>query len=532
MAIVTGGKHFGQYTYEHWYDDEYESVYDAEPHSNSGGFMKIVLKNFRLVDEEKDAVGSLVIENGVISEVLYAEHPREDHAAMIIDGKKFPQQYRRDDFMAPGSLPLLMPAFVDLHAHFRDPVLYESRPGSPADLTLSRGAAPLVEAPLPSETVLPSEVTESAAMAAAAGGFGTVVCMANTKPVTDTFERAGAVKSRSDTLGLIDLYPVLSLSKGMEGKELSEISAAAPNDTGAAHAGGYIPLMLSEDGKDLADDSLFLAAMKEAKRLGLPVSCHCDFGGVEHEAIARVIALGKEAGCHIHIAHVSTKETIDVIRRAKAALSRESSGSSFTLSCEVMPHNLCLTEEDAVKLGKGSYGRVNPPLRTEEDRQALIQALTDGTIDAIATDHAPHSAAQKEAGAPGFSGFETAFAAVFTELVQSGNISLKRLSALMSANPARLLGLGGGAQQNPGQLRQPGQPGQSPQPRQTGQTGQKRGLLSPGYRADLAIIDVDASWIVYPAAFKSRGKNSPFTGRELCGRILLTIHNGRIVYSV
>jgi dihydroorotase len=351
----------------------------------------------------------------------------------------------------------------------------------------------------------PSEVIESASLAAIAGGFGTVICMANTRPAIDSLEKIAVLKERSDCLGLIDLYPVMSLTRGMEGKELSEITQI-PAFAGARNISPMKgPLMLSEDGKDLADAELFLAAMKEAKRIGIPVSCHCDFGADENSAdensaVSRAIELGKRAGCHVHIAHVSTKAALETIRQAKA----EDGG--FALSCEAMPHNICLTAEDARKLGEKTWGRVNPPLRSEEDRLALIHALEDGTVDAIATDHAPHSRSDKEAGAPGFSGFETAFASVYTELVRGSatnnkTVDLRRLSSLMSARAARLLGLG------------------------------DRGRILPGYRADLVIADIEASWIVRPKAFKTRGKNSPFTGCQLYGKILMTFHSGRLVFA-
>jgi len=423
--------------------------------------MRIILKNFRLVDEETDTLGGIIINDGIITEVQTG-NPLSDEkisgAAMIIDGKK----------LSPSDkLPVLMPAFVDLHAHFRDP-----------------GTS--------GKAALPSELIESACMSAAAGGFGTVVCMANTKPAIDTIEKAAALKRRSDALGLIDLFPVLSLTKNMEGKELSEITAIPSSGN------SYTPLMLSEDGKDPDNDDLFLAAMKEAKRIGILVSCHCDLGGDENNAVRRVIKLGKEAGCRIHIAHVSTKTALQTIRGAKLEFK-----DGFALTCEAMPHHLCLTEEDTNKLGAKTWGRVNPPLSSEEDRQALIQALKDGTVDAIATDHAPHSTADKEAGAPGFSGFETAFAALYTELVRGGaNIGLKRLSSLLSADPSRLLGFGN-----------------SP----------KRGLLLPGCAADLTIVDTEAAWIVEPEKFFSRGKNSPFAGRQLYGKIVMTLHKGRVV---
>ncbi|MDR0475728.1 MAG: dihydroorotase [Treponema sp.] len=438
--------------------------------------MRIILKNFHIVDENLDIEGSVTADDGIITVVKQGKSGcvkrifpiEDDSAALVING--------RNMITEKGELPLLMPAFVDLHAHFRESVLPEKEPP------------------------LPSELLESASLAAAAGGYGTVVCMANTKPVTDTIEKAAAVKRRSDVLGLIDLYPVLALSKNMEGKELSEITNLQ-NEGGVRGGGLYVPLMLSEDGKDLADDALFLAAMNEARRIEVPVSCHCDLDG-ENNAVNRAIELGKKAGCHIHIAHVSTKEAVEIIRRAKAENSRQ--GGTFRLTCEVMPHNISLTEEDAQKLGKESFGRVNPPLRTEEDRLALINALKDGTIDAIATDHAPHSKADKEKGSPGFSGLETAFAVCHSTLVRSGELGLSFLSLLMSANPAGIIGLGG---------------------------PKGRGRIHTGSRADFVIIDPNASWIADPAEFKTRGKNSPFAGRMLYGKILMTLHEGRVVFE-
>jgi len=443
--------------------------------------MRVVLKNFRLVDEETDTNGTLIIENGHISKVFpdtlkgtideSVWLPENNSAAMIIDGKAL---------ATSGELPLLMPAFVDLHAHFRDPGPHEK------------------DASLP----FPAEVLESASLSATAGGFGTVVCMANTNPPIDTIEKAAALKRRSDALGLIDLYPVLSLTKNMEGKELSEINIIKGDS--------YIPLMLSEDGKDLADDDLFLAAMEEAKRLDIPISCHCDLGGDENNAVRRVIDLGKKANCHIHIAHVSTREALETIYQEQkdnlpwVEYTRVASKTGFYLTCEVTPHHLCLTEDAAKKLGEKTWGHVNPPLRSEEDRHGLIHALN--VIDAIATDHAPHTAAGKETGAPGFSGFETAFAAVYTELIRGGaDIDLKRLSSLMSASPTRLLRLDGGSQ--------------------------GRSRLIQGDRADLVIIDPTAEWTVKPALLKTRGKNSPFKGRKLFGKVLMTLHGGRVVFS-
>ncbi|MDR2741512.1 MAG: dihydroorotase [Treponema sp.] len=450
---------------------------------------RVLLKNFRIIDEFADMVGSVLVEGSFIGAVSSLSAGRSAgfdgmRAAVCIDAEDLLPR------SASGRRLVLTPAFTDLHAHFRDP-------------GLDCG-------PLPAETL------ESASLAAAAGGYGTVVCMANTKPPLDSLKALEALKTRADALGLIDLYPAMALTVGMEGRSLSDIASLSP--------GLPFPRLLSEDGRDLADDGLFLAAFAEARRLGLAVSCHCDAGGPEAEAAKqagagrdvwsrieennatrRVLDLGRQAGCRIHVAHVSTIEAADMIRQAKTALRGQAGpegGRGFALTCEVTPHHLALTGETAFALGDESYGRVNPPLRTEADRQALIAAVLDGTVDAIATDHAPHKEADKAKGAPGFTGLETAFAVCRTELVREGCLSLSRLSALMSAVPARILGL-----------------------------GESRGRIAPGFRADLVILDPDASWTVKPSAFISRGKNSPFAGRELLGRVRMTIHGGRVVYE-
>jgi len=428
--------------------------------------VKIVFKNFKIVDEARDFWGGLVVEDGLIQDVINTGNAPDGD--IVIDGRAF------------GESAVLFPAFIDLHSHFREP-------GFPEKETL-----------------------ESASLAAAAGGFATVVCMANTKPVIDTIDKARVLKARSDALGLIDLYPVLSLTKNMEGLELSGIK-----DLPCEKNGIGLPLMLSEDGKDVADDGLFLAAMKEAKRLGIPVSCHCDFGGPEAEAaksaagkraewsrieenfaVRRAIDLGKTAGCHIHIAHVSTKEATQIIREVKKS---SVSGNGFSLTCEATPHHIGATEEDARRMGDETYGRVNPPLRSKDDCEALIAAIRDGIIDAIATDHAPHSDNDKAAGMPGFTGLETAFAVSLSYLTPG--IGLQRLSALMSANPARILG------------------------------HKDRGRIAKGLRADLVIADTEAKWKVQPTQFRSRGKYAPFAGRTLRGKIIMTINAGKIVFG-
>jgi dihydroorotase len=453
--------------------------------------MKTVLKNFRIVDEDTDRVGSLIIEEGIIKTIYFDDEDFSDYylerealnAGVVIDGLGMAFGDTVPDEGWRERLPVLTPAFVDLHAHFRDPCVPRK------------------------ETPFPAEVIESASLAAAAGGYGTVICMANSNPVTDTFEQAAAIKTRADALGLIDLYPAMSLTRGMEGRELSGITALPSSGR------GEVVRLLSEDGKDVRDEALFKSAMRDAARIGVPVSCHCDFGGEEAEiskkrgesravwsrieennATQRAIRLADDQAVRLHIAHVSTEEAIEMIRVEKRA-------GRVRLTCEATPHNLCFTEARAEELGAESYGRVNPPLRTEKDRMSLIDAIADGTIDAIATDHAPHRMEDKARGSAGFSGLETAFAASYTELVLKGVIDLRRLSALMSANPTRILGL-----------------------------ESSRGHIKTGYRADFAIIDLSTKWRVDPGRLKTRGKNSAFTGLYLTGKILATLHGGRYVF--
>jgi dihydroorotase len=475
-----------------------EKYYGILSQFDSGGTVRVIIGNIRIVDEVLDTRGSVLIEDGIIREVRPAGgelgNPPRD-AALVIDGS----------LLAPEGRAVLMPALVDMHAHFRDP-------GFPEKETL-----------------------ESASLAAAAGGYGTVVCMANTRPPLDTAEAVAALQARSGALGLIDLYPAMALTRGMAGAELSGFPALPPLVPGEGFDPERAPRLLSEDGKDVADTALFLAALTEARRLGLPVSCHCDAGGVEaavakqagesravwsrieeNLATRRALDLGRRAGARLHIAHVSTAEAAAMIREEKAALRAGAASAGgvsggfggFAASCEATPHHLALTEDLAHALGDESHGRVNPPLRAEADRRAIVAALADGTIDAIATDHAPHSEDDKAGGAPGFTGLETAFAVAYTVLVRDDGgivpppgIDMRRLSSLMSAAPARLLAL------------------------------PDRGRIAPGQRADLVVADPGRRWRMRGEVLKSRGKNSPFLGRELWGQVLLTLHRGRIVFD-
>ncbi|MDR0630272.1 MAG: dihydroorotase [Treponema sp.] len=434
----------------------------------------LLLRDFRLVDETMDIPGSVWIEQGIIRDVFPQGAPLPE-----------PRLPMHKTIQGGGTLAL-MPALVDLHAHFRDPGYPEK------------------------------ETVESGSLAAVAGGYGTVVCMANTKPVIDTLAKARTLKKRADTLGLVDLYPVLALTQGMEGKVLSEIRLLK----GPLHETAPWIRMLSEDGNDVVSDELLFKAIQTARGLGVPLSCHCDAGGPEaaeakaagkprefwsrieeNHATQRVIELAGRSQGHVHIAHVSTKESVDFIRKAKRRRQEKTDPFGFTLTAEASPHHLCLTQETAHALGDTSWGRVNPPLRTEEDRKALIEAVCDGTIDAIATDHAPHTEGDKLQGAPGFTGLETSFALCLMELVLQDRLTLSRLSALMSASPARILGL------------------------------TDRGRIAPQFRGDLMVADTEAVWQVHPGLFRSRGKNSPVPGLPCTGRVLMTIHQGRVVFE-
>lgn len=371
---------------------------------------------------------------------------------------------------------VLMPAFVEPHAHLRDPGLTHK------------------------------ETLESGLLAAAAGGYGSLVCMGNTLPVLDDPALVRSLHERAHALGLCDLFPVLTLSRGMEGRDKSHLEGLGREQALACGV-----RLLSEDGKDLEDELFFKEAFCEAARLGIAVSCHCEAGGQqaarekqegkgrdiwsrteENLGTERAIRLGGEAKAHVHLAHVSTKEALALLRKAKAAGKK--------ISAEATPMHLLLTRSHARELGEESWGRVNPPLREEEDRTALIAALVDGTIDMICTDHAPHSASDKEGGAPGFVGLETAFAALKTFLVDKGIISLEKLSSLMSQAPASLLGL------------------------------EDRGLVAEGLRADLVLVDLAADWTVEPESFLSRGRNTPFSQMRMTGKVIMTWHRATLVW--
>ena len=474
---------------------------------------KLVIYNARLVDENTDSFGALLVSNGKILAVCKSDFCTEESAASLAEGIFSGDDEPVELFDAKELV--LEPAFIDLHVHLR-------YPGQTQKEDLNSGLR-----------------------ATAAGGFGTIVAMPNTSPVVSSEELALQIDREAEEIGLTKVYQTVSITKDFDGRDISHLGQISKE---------RIPV-ITEDGHDLLSASVMLEGMKIAGEKGIVVSCHCEEPNLalaakpyrasaleimkkeglsawgtsddsknnipaasleeidrnltkanailaiaEDSATYRNIELAKEAGCHIHIAHCSTKKSIDFVRNAKKEIlegkkNRKPLNPGFNVTCEVTPHHLalCGSEEPMIR------ALVNPPLRFEEDRLSVIEALRDGTADVISTDHAPHTLEDKAGGAPGFSGSETAFAVCNSILVKEMGFTSQKLSSLMSANPARILGL-------------------------------KKGLLEPGYDADLVLLNPDRVWTVKGADFKSKGKASPFEGKSLCGKVEGLFLDGKRVW--
>lgn len=423
----------------------------------------VFICNVRLVDRDIDTPGSVLVCDGKIEEVY------ENGNAEVAE--KTARRARDSGIpVVNGGGKTLTPAFTDMHAHFREP-------GFSAKETL-----------------------ETAARAAAAGGYTAAVLMANTHPVVSTRDEAEAINSRVAATGLIRSFQAISLTRGFDGKDTSHLDNADSSATPVA----------SEDGRDVESSEVMRDAMEKCAAKGIVVSCHCEdpflsvpanalrrngefkkaekrFRLAEDICTERNLLLAEDTGCRIHIAHVSTEGALDAVRRAK-----KKRGGGVT--CEATPHHLCLTDE--------TEETVNPPLRPEKDRCALLEGLHDGTIDVIATDHAPHTEEDKKAGAPGFSGLQTAFAVCYTHLVKTGLITISRLSSLMAANPAAILSL-------------------------------PWGLLKTGYDANLALIDIETPFRLdtRSQSWFSKGRNNPFDGKKLYGQVVSVWKNGKRVFT-
>lgn len=371
---------------------------------------------------------------------------------------------------------LVVPGLVDPHVHLREP-------GGEGKETIRTGCA-----------------------SAAAGGYTSIACMPNTQPVTDNRLIVDYILNTAAREGVVSVYPIGAVTKGSLGKELAEI--------GLMYQQGIVAV--SDDGQPVDSASLMLSALQYASMFGLPVISHCEDrslaqGGSMHyglqstllgikgipdvaEAVmaARDILLAESAGARLHIAHVSSAKTVEFIRMAKA--------NGIKVTAEVTPHHLILTEEDVD--GFDTHMKMNPPLRSGEDRKVLREALKDGTIDMIATDHAPHSILDKDVEfeqAPfGVVGLETALPLILTELVEPGILTLEQAISSLSCNPARFLGIQGGS-------------------------------IQVGVEADLTLINLKAEKVVDKDKFYSKGKNTPFNGRKVRGLPVMTLVGGKLV---
>jgi dihydroorotase len=384
---------------------------------------------------------------------------------------------------------VVCPGFVDLHCHLREPGFEDKE-------TIATGTK-----------------------AAAKGGFTTVCCMPNTNPPLDTHTSIDYVKKTAEIEGTVQVLPIGCITKGRQGKELTEMSELAKVGV----------IGFSDDGDTVASSRIMSLAMDYSHVLGLPIIDHCEDkelsdGGfmndgwvsarlglkgipkaAEEIVVARDLALAQLTGVRLHVTHVSTEGSVELIRRAKE--------KGIAVTAEVTPHHLTLTEERIMdsqpkkhnQLAYDTNAKVNPPLRTKEDIAALIKGLKDGTIDAIATDHAPHTSVDKmcEFGlaAFGISGLETALACLM-DLVHSGQLDLKTLISKLTFEPARVISTRYG----------------------------ELGTLKPGCRADVTLFDPNKEWIVDSRDFASKGKNTPFDGCHFKGRVIVTLVAGKIVY--
>ena len=369
----------------------------------------------------------------------------------------------------------IFPGLIDVHVHLREPGYFYK------------------------------ETIKTGTRAAAHGGFTTVCTMPNLKPVPDSPENLMVQQRIIDTDACIRVRPLGSITVGQGQKSLSAMEELAPYVVG-----------FSDDGVGVADEEMMAQAMLRAKALGKIIVAHCEDsslvkGGCIHQGdyakhmglpgnpsesewrqVERDLRLVEQTGCHYHVCHVSTKESVELIRKAKA--------KGLPVSCETAPHYLTLSDSDLQDDGRF---RMNPPIRGQEDRAALIQGVVDGTIDMIATDHAPHSEDEKSGGLlhslNGIVGLETAFPVVYTGLVKAGLISLQRLVELMHTAPRQRFGIGF--------------------------------PLEEGQPADLTVFDLNREYTVDSGDFLSMGKASPFLGQKVFGKCLLTVADGKIVWK-
>ena len=423
--------------------------------------MTILIKNGRLINpsENLDKVMDIFVEDGIIKEKAESI---EKQADTVID--------------AAGCY--VMPGLIDLHVHFRDPGLTYK------------------------------EDIETGSKAAAKGGFTTVCCMPNTKPVVDNVETVKYIIEKGEKTGLTNVLPVGAVTKNMAGVEITDVEELKKAGICA----------ISEDGKSVMNSGVYRKAMKNAAKANVPVLAHCEDinlveGGVinlgdksselgvkgisnavEDVIAMRDIMLAKETGATLHLCHCSTKDSVEMVKRAKE--------EGIKVTAEVCPHHFSMCSDD-ITSNDGNF-KMNPPLRAREDMKALIKGLQDDIMDVISTDHAPHSAEEKAKDlvhAPfGIVGLETSVALTVTNLVKKGYLTPMQMAAKMSYNPAKVLGI-------------------------------PKGTLDEGKIADITIIDPDKEYTIDVNTFESKGKNTPFDGYKVSGEVEYTILNGKVVYS-
>ncbi len=420
--------------------------------------MKTLIKNGTLVLRDGEKKADILIEDGKISKI--SANIKADCKVIDASGKH------------------VLPGFIDMHVHLREPG-FEGK-----------------------------EDIESGSKAAVAGGFTQVCCMPNTNPVCDNAVVVSYIKYRQQQVNLCKINPIGAITRGQEGKAMSDIGKM--KEAGA--------VAISDDGKSVADSNVMRLAMEYASGFGIKCLCHCEDanlvdGGVVNEGynstltglkgslraaedimIAREIALSESLGIPVHICHVSTYSGVEIIRSAKKR--------GVKVTAETCPHYFILTDDIITSFDTNT--KVNPPVREDKDRKAIIKGLKDGTLDCIVTDHAPHSLKDKQVeynlAAFGISGIETSFPLSYTYLVKSGQLTLSRLMDLMSYNPATVLNLGGGE-------------------------------LKEGAPADITVVDLNEKYVIDSKKFISKGKNTPFNGFEVYGKIICTLVDGIVKYA-
>jgi dihydroorotase len=423
--------------------------------------VKLLIKGGRVIDPSQriDKISDLLIENG--------------HIAALIDGSNNRQEPGDTAQIFDASGLIVAPGFIDLHVHLREP-------GEEYKETIASGAA-----------------------AALAGGFTSICAMPNTRPVNDNASVTRFIIDKAREAGLARVYPIGAITRESKGEELAEM--AEMKESGA--------VAVSDDGRSVMDPQVMRHAMEYARDHGLVVVDHCQdlhlaAGGVMNEGrystllglkgmsgaaedsqVARDVMLAELTGARVHIAHISTAASVEMVRRAKE--------KGLAVTCEVTPHHLALT--DAAVVGFDTNTKMSPPLRSEEDRVALIEAVRDGTIDAIATDHAPHHADEKmleyDRAPSGVVGLETALGVALTVLHQTNAVRLTRIIEMLTIGPARAFTLPGGT-------------------------------LAVGSPADITVFDTEPEWTVDPQHFKSKSRNTPFAGWKLRGQVVETFLGG------